>query len=151
LRLDTPLLIAPAIPVLGDLLRHTLSPLAGRALWPAWLKMIFAPAPVPAAFERFPEWMALRPSQLCAVAEDALLTAPATFRLSRRYRDLKLPVVLVAGGRDRYVNPRAHTGRLGKMLPARRVMVSPASGHMVHHSDLPLVLDAVDTAAAPAA
>lgn len=151
LRLDTPLLVAPAIPVLGDLLRHTLSPLAGRALWPAWLKMIFAPAPVPASFERFPEWMALRPSQLYAVAEDALLTAPATFRLSRRYRDLKLPVVLVAGARDRYVNPWAHTRRLGKMLPARRVMVSPGSGHMVHHSDLPLVLDAVDTAAAPAA
>jgi len=151
LRLDTPLLIPPAIPLVGDVLRHTLSPLAGRALWPAWLKMIFAPAPVPASFEPFPEWMALRPSQLYAVAEDAWLTAPATFRLSRRYRDLKLPVVLVGGERDRYVNPRAHTRRLGKMLPARRVMMSPGSGHMVHHSDLPLVLDAIDTAAAPAA
>ena len=63
LRLDTPLLIPPAIPLVGDLLRHTLSPLAGRALWPAWLKMIFAPAPVPASFEPFRNgWRCARPS-----------------------------------------------------------------------------------------
>jgi hypothetical protein len=37
------------------------------------------------------------------------------------------------------------------MLPAGRLMISPGSGHMVHHTDLPLVLDAVDAAAWPSA
>ena len=33
-RLDAPLLVPPAIPVFGALLRYTLSPLLGRLLWP---------------------------------------------------------------------------------------------------------------------
>lgn len=150
-RLDAPLLGLPAIPLLGDLLSRTFSPLAGRAMWPAWLKMIFAPAPVPAAFGAFPTWLALRPGQLRAVAEDALATVGATLRAARRYRELTLPVVMVAGERDRYVSARAHTARLHRLLPSSRLLLSPHSGHMVHHSDLPLVLSAVDCAAFPVA
>ena len=150
-RLDAPLLALPAIPLLGDLLSRTLSPLAGRAMWPGWLKMIFAPAPVPAAFAAFPTWLALRPGQLRAVAEDALATAGATLRAARRYRELTLPVVMVAGERDRYVSARAHTARLHRLLPSSRLLLSPHSGHMVHHSDLTLVLSAVDCAAFPVA
>jgi pimeloyl-ACP methyl ester carboxylesterase len=150
-RLDAPLLGLPAIPLLGDLFSRTLSPLAGRAMWPGWLKMIFAPAPVPAAFGAFPTWLALRPGQLRAVAEDALATLGATLRAARRYRELTLPVVMVAGERDRYVSARAHTARLHRLLPSSRLLLSPHSGHMVHHSDLTLVLSAVDCAAFPVA
>jgi len=148
-RLDAPLLGLPAIPLIGDLLSRTLSPLAGRAMWPGWLKMIFGPAPVPAAFAAFPTWLALRPGQLRAVAEDALATLGATLRAARRYRELTLPVVMVAGERDRYVSANAHTARLHRLLPSSRLLLSPHSGHMVHHSDLPLVLSAVDCAAFP--
>jgi pimeloyl-ACP methyl ester carboxylesterase len=146
-RLDAAVLGPPAIPLIGDLLSRTLSPLAGRAMWPAWLKMIFAPAPVPAAFAAFPTWLALRPGQLRAVAEDSLATMGATLRAARRYRELKVPVVMVAGERDRYVSTRAHSARLHRLLPSSRLLLSPHSGHMVHHSDLPLVLSAVDTSA----
>jgi pimeloyl-ACP methyl ester carboxylesterase len=148
-RLDAPVLAPPAIPLVGDLLAHTLSPLAARAMWPGWLRMIFGPAPVPAQFDAFPTWLALRPGQLRAVAEDALATLPATLRSARRYRELNLPLVMVAGERDRYVSTRAHTERLHRLLPASRLLLSPHSGHMVHHSDLPLVLSAVDAAAWP--
>jgi len=148
-RLDAPLLAPPAIPLVGDLLSRTLSPLAARAMWPGFLKLIFGPAPVPAAFAAFPTWLALRPGQLRAVAEDGLATLPATLRAARRYDELTLPVVMVAGERDRYVSPRAHTARMHRLLPSSRLLLSPQSGHMVHHSDLPLVLSAVDAAAWP--
>lgn len=150
-RLDAPLLAPPAIPLVGDLLGRTLSPLAGRAMWPGLLRLIFGPAPVPAAFAAFPTWLALRPGQLRAVGEDALATLGATLRAARRYRELTLPVVMVAGERDRFVSARAHTVRLHRLLPSSRLLLSPHSGHMVHHSDLPLVLSAVDSAAFPAA
>src|SRR4051812_23112531 len=149
LRLDAPFLAPPAIPFLGAVMRHTVSPLAARAMWRGWLKALFAPAPIPANFRAFPTWMALRPGQLQAVAEEALLTFPATLRLMRRYRELTLPVVLVAGGKDRYVNTRSHTARLHKMLPASRLLLSPDAGHMVHHSDRETVLDAIEAAAWP--
>jgi len=147
LRLDAPLLVPPAVPVLGDLMKHTLSPLMGRAMWPLWVKAIFAPAPVPAEFGSFPAWMALRPGQLRAVAEEAALTLPATLQAAKRYRELEPPVVLVTGGADRYVSPESHTLRLHRTLPASRLFVSPGSGHMVHHTDLPRVLEAIDAAA----
>jgi pimeloyl-ACP methyl ester carboxylesterase len=152
LRLDAPLMAPPAIPLVGDVLARTLSPLAGRAMWPGFLRLIFGPAPVPPAFAAaFPTWLALRPGQLRAVAEDALATLGATLRAARRYRELTLPVVMVAGERDRYVSAKAHTARLHRLLPSSRLLLSPHSGHMVHHSDLPLVLSAVDCAAFPVA
>jgi pimeloyl-ACP methyl ester carboxylesterase len=148
-RLDAPMMGGPAIPLLGDLMSWTLSPLAGRATWRASSKLLFSPAPVPASFEAFPAWMALRPAQLRATAEDALSTLPWTMRAAPRYRELTLPLVLVAGGGDRFVWPRRHTLMLHQMLPASRLLISPKSGHMVHHTDLPLVLAAIDAAAWP--
>jgi pimeloyl-ACP methyl ester carboxylesterase len=149
LRLDAPYMGTPAIPLLGDLLSATISPLLARAAWRASLKLIFAPAPIPDYFSRFPTWLALRPAQLRATAEDALFTAAATFRVSRRARELNLPIVLVAGERDRFVSMRAHSERLHKLLPSSRLLVSPRAGHMVHHSDPELVLAAIDAAAWP--
>jgi pimeloyl-ACP methyl ester carboxylesterase len=148
-RLDAPFLVPPALPLLGGLLARTLSPLIGRALWPAWLRMLFSPRPVPRHFARFPTWLALSPRQLQATAEDAGATLPTALRLMPLYRELTLPVMLVAGARDRFVSTRAHTARLHALLPASRLLLSPDSGHMVTHSDLPLVMSAVDAAAWP--
>ena len=55
------LLVAPAaVPVLGDVLRHTVSPLFGAATLPLLLKGMFAPLPVPERFEQgFPHGMAV--------------------------------------------------------------------------------------------
>jgi pimeloyl-ACP methyl ester carboxylesterase len=151
LRLDAPMIAPSAIPLLGTLMRRTLSPLVGRALWPVWLKLIFAPERVPAYFSRhFPAWMTLRPETLRAVAEESAYTLPATLRLAPRLPRLTLPVALVAGAGDRYVSARGHSGRLKSMLPSARLFLSQHSGHMVHHSDLPLVLQAVEMAAADA-
>ena len=149
-RLDAPLLVPPAIPLVGTLMRHTVSPLLGRALWPAWLRLIFSPAEVPAYFKSsFPAALALRPSQLLAVAQEAFATFPATRAMARRYGELDLPVVLLSGERDRYVYPGKHTQRLRAMLPSAKLFLSPHAGHMVHHADLPLVLQAIDAAAWP--
>jgi pimeloyl-ACP methyl ester carboxylesterase len=146
-RLDAPLLVPPAIPLVGALLRHTVSPLIGRLLWPTWLKTLFSPAPVPEHFKNgYPAWMALRPSQLKAVGEEAAMTLPATVALLRRYRDLTLPVVLVAGEADKYVRAK-HSRRLHGMLPNSRLIMSPEAGHMIHHTDLGRVMTAIDAAA----
>ena len=56
-RPDMLLLAPPAIPVLGDFLRHTFAPLLLRACWPLFVRRMFAPAPVPPRFWRFPAWM----------------------------------------------------------------------------------------------
>jgi pimeloyl-ACP methyl ester carboxylesterase len=146
-RLDVPLMAPPAIPVIGDLLRHTISPLIGRLLWPGMLKLLFSPAPVPRYFERFPTWMALRPSQLRASAEETALLIPAAARMQRLYRALEVPALIVAGAQDRYVDHARHSVELSRRIPRSELLLSPRAGHMVHHVDPRRVLQAIEAAA----
>ena len=142
-RLDAALMGPPAIPLIGDLMRYTVSPLLGRALWPAFLRLLFSPAPPP-AHGPVPVWMALRPSQLRTVAMESVLTVPAAALLSRRYAQLALPVTLVAGADDRYVRPKGHSVRLHALLPNARLVLVPGAGHMVHHTSPDTVLSAIE-------
>jgi pimeloyl-ACP methyl ester carboxylesterase len=132
-RLDAPLLVPPAIPLIGDLLRHTVSPLVGRALWPLWLRLIFGPRSVPRRFRAFPTWLALRPLQLRAVGEDAALLLPAVHAMAREYPKLRVPVSVVAGAADRYVSPR-QAQRLHEDIPGSELLLIPGAGHMAHYA-----------------
>ena len=150
-RLDVFLAGAPAIPLLGTLMRHTVSPLLGRALWPAVVRRLFSPAPTAAAFkERYPVWMSLRPGQLRASAAEAAMMIPAAARLLEGERELKLPVVIVAGDQDRLLMTRWQSRRLHERVPGSRFHGVPEAGHMVHHTAPGAVLAAIDEAAAMA-
>lgn len=146
-RLDVPLLSPPAIPLIGDLMRYTISPLIGRAIWPAMKKRIFAPSRVPLRFNAFPVWMALRPLQLRASAMETAWMIPSAMSLSQRYRELKMPVVIMAGGDDRHVNTHAQSERLHHQLPHSDLHLLPGVGHMVHHVAAQRVMQAIDMAA----
>ena len=54
-RPDVVVLSTPAAPLVGALLRLTLSPLIGRLMWPLLMAKIFGPRPVPKKFEGFPK------------------------------------------------------------------------------------------------
>ena len=148
LRADTVLLSPPAIPVIGDAMRYTVSPLVARALRPAMIRKMFAPAPVPERFEReFPKSLMVRPSQLRAAAEDAALMIPAVMELQAHYRDLKLPIVIIAGAEDRITDPGRQSGRLHEELPRSEFIVLPGLGHMVHHFAPDQIAQAVERVA----
>lgn len=148
LRLDTPLMAAPALPVVGTLWRHTVAPLLGRLLWPITLRRLFAPAPTPPAFrERYPVAMSLRPSQLRASAAESAMLLPATAALRRSYRELEVPAVLVAGADDKLVSTRWQSGRLHHQLSHSWLRIVEGSGHMVHHVATGQVMAAIDQAA----
>ncbi|WP_264048280.1 alpha/beta fold hydrolase [Methylobacterium flocculans] len=147
LRADVILASPPAIPGLGDVLRYTVSPLVGRALMPGMIKGMFAPAPVPERFEReFPKEMMLRPLQLRASAEDAALMTPVTIELQEHYRELKLPVVIIAGADDQIADVGRQSERLHHALPQSEFIVVPGMGHMIHHLAPEKVVQAIDHA-----
>jgi pimeloyl-ACP methyl ester carboxylesterase len=133
-RLDVALLSPPAIPIIGDLMRYTVSPLIGRAIFPLLLKRIFAPAPIPPQFRDFPVWMGLRPSQLRASAAETALMIPAAMALGRRYKRLTLPVMIMDGADDRLLDARMHSEGLHRELPHSELWLVPGAGHMVHYS-----------------
>jgi len=77
-RADVLVLSPPAMPFIGDVLSHTISPILGRLLWPLLLRKIFGPSPVPKKFAGFPEEMAMRPSQIRASAAETTLMKRTT-------------------------------------------------------------------------
>ena len=146
-RLDVPLLSPPAIPVIGDIMRYTVSPLPGRLLLPRIIRRLFEPAPVPERFDRlFPKEMMLRPSQLRAAAADTALMIPAATELQVRYRELKMPTVIVTGADDKIADVGRQSERLCKTIPQSRFVALPGLGHMVHHLAPDEVMKAVERA-----
>jgi pimeloyl-ACP methyl ester carboxylesterase len=146
-RADAVLFSPPAIPIIGDVLRYTIAPLIGRAIWPHLIRKIFRPAPIPEKFARFPREMALRPSQLRASAAEAALLIPTAFAASDGYEQLGMPVAIVAGEGDRIVDAHAQSGRLHEAVRDSTLTVLPGIGHMVHQNDPAAVLAAIDAVA----
>jgi pimeloyl-ACP methyl ester carboxylesterase len=148
LRLDVPLASIPTIPVLGDLLRYTFSPLMARASWTLMVKTLFAPAKVPDYFWEFPAWMAFRPSQMRALTEEGAEMVSAARRLSKRYGSLQVPAVIIAGTGDPIARPGPHSVRLHAELERSELRTIKGVGHMLHHLVPDEVLNAIVTAEA---
>ncbi|MFC5462937.1 alpha/beta fold hydrolase [Massilia niabensis] len=152
LRLDAPLATPPAIPIIGDLMRHTITPLFARLLWPLTSKHMFAPMRVSERFRQMSPWMALRPKQVRASAADAALMIPAAMSLSKRVEGLQVPVQVIAGTQDKVIFPAKASERLHQELQEREASselhLMPGVGHMVHYAHPEQVVAAVDAIAA---
>ncbi|ACA20334.1 alpha/beta hydrolase fold [Methylobacterium sp. 4-46] len=149
LRADVVLFSPPAIPVLGDVMRHTVSPLIARLILPGLIKAMFAPADVPARFDaQMPKELMLRPSQLRAAAEDAALMTPVSMELQGHYRDLTQKVVIITGADDQIADVGRQSERLHRDLPRSDFIVVPGMGHMIHHLAPDRVVDAIARASA---
>ena len=146
-RPDVVALSAPAAPLVGDILRYTVSPIAGRLMWPRLMAKIFGPRAVPEKFEGFPKEMALRPSQIRAAAADSALMIPDAFQFSGDYAKLKMPVVIIAGDEDRLVDTDAQSFRLHANIPQSRFHRVFGNGHMVHQTATQDVMSAINEVA----
>jgi pimeloyl-ACP methyl ester carboxylesterase len=134
----------PAIPVLGDLVAHTLSPLMGRLIGPAAIKASFSPAPVHRNFARFPLDLTLRPAQIRATAEDTAMMIPAAVELSRHYARVEVPVIAMAGEGDLIAHVDKHSERLVGELPKGELRVVPGQGHLFHYAVPEEVVSAIN-------
>ncbi len=142
-RPDVPLMAAPALPGIGHLLRHTVAPLLGRALWPLLVKRMFQPAPVPERFGHLPKWMSLRPSQLGASAAETGMMVPAAARLAQRYKELTMPVTIIAGDGDRIVDVEHNARRLHAEVSHSELVIDQGAGHMPHYADPEHIVEAL--------
>jgi pimeloyl-ACP methyl ester carboxylesterase len=147
LRGDVVALSAPAVPVVGDILGHTLSPLISRLMWPLMMTKIFGPKSAPAKFDQFPKEMALRPSQIRASAAESALMIPDAFHFQDRYSELKMPVVIVAGEDDRLINIDSQSARLHSDVRQSAFYRVARNGHMIHQTATGEVMAAINEAA----
>jgi pimeloyl-ACP methyl ester carboxylesterase len=142
-RADVLAMGAPSLPLIGDILSHTLSPLISRATWPLMMAKIFSPRSVPNKFEAFPKEMALRPSQIRASAAESALMIPDAFHLRKKYVDLKMPVVIIAGEQDRLIDIDSQSARLHSDVSQSRFHRIPGNGHMIQQTATDRVMSAI--------
>jgi pimeloyl-ACP methyl ester carboxylesterase len=138
----------PAIPVVGDLMRYTVSPIVTRMLWRPLTKRVFAPQKVDERFREMPVWMMLRPKQLRASAAETAMMIPSAMTLAKRYQELKVPAVVMAGTQDLIVDFGHNSERLSERLPDSELQLQPGVGHMTHYAHPEQVMAAIDAIAA---
>ena len=143
-RLDAVLATPVAVPVLGDVMRYTVTALSARLLLARTVKAMFAPQPVPLNFmNTLNREMLFRPVQIRANAEDAAYMMPSASALQRRYSEIHSPAVILAGAADKVVGPEKHARRLHVELENSQLHVLPGVGHMLHHAAPTTVFEAI--------
>jgi pimeloyl-ACP methyl ester carboxylesterase len=149
-RADSALMLPVTLPLLGDAINYTVSPLVGEMMIPGMTKAMFAPEAIAARFERdFPVLLTLRPSQIRAYCEDATGMRQGAKELAPHYRSLQCPVTIVAGDCDQIVD-HEQAARLHQHIAGSRLEIIKGAGHMVHYAHLDRVVAAIrDVAAGP--
>lgn len=141
---------APATPILGDVISYTISPVLARLMWPALLRKLFGPQPVPEKFAGFPVEMAVRPSQLRASAREAAMMIPMAAAASKSYGEITAPSVILAGEDDRLINVE-QSARLHRIVRHGRLRRVMGAGHMIQQTQTSDVMAAIEEAASIAA
>ncbi|MFM0204897.1 hypothetical protein PQR53_34295 [Paraburkholderia fungorum] len=109
------------------------------------MEVMFAPAPMPADFfDVIPREMLLRPVQIRAEAEDAAFMIPAAAQLSAHYSDLRMPVSIFAGAKDKVVDAESNSARLHQAVSHSTLVMTPEAGHMVHYALAGEIVEAID-------
>jgi pimeloyl-ACP methyl ester carboxylesterase len=135
------------VPILGDIMSYTLLPVMKRLMWPLAMFKIFGPERVPKKFEKFPKEMTFRPSQIRASAAETALMIPGAFTIPGAYTDLRMPVVIIAGEKDRMMG-YDQSARLHHDVEQSTLHPVAGAGHMIHQTATYLIMDAIDEAAA---
>jgi pimeloyl-ACP methyl ester carboxylesterase len=147
-RLDAWLVTPAAVPVLGDLLNHTVSPPLTHLTLPGTLRTMFAPHRVPDRFHHaFPKGLIPRPKQIRAMSQEGAIMVQAAAALRRHYGGVSCPSVVMTGDADRVVDPEDQSIRLAHELNEAELRIVPGAGHMVHHAVPREVAEAIDRVA----
>jgi pimeloyl-ACP methyl ester carboxylesterase len=143
-RADVLALSLPAVPLAGDVICQTLSPIAARIMWPVLMAKIFGPLSVPKKFEGFPKEMAVRPSQIRAAAAESALMIPDAFDFQDQYANLEMPVSIIAGEEDRLIDIDEQSRRLHANVAQSKFHRVPGGGHMVHQTATNSIMSAIN-------
>jgi pimeloyl-ACP methyl ester carboxylesterase len=143
-RLDAAMAVLNGAPVIGPICRNTISPVLNAITGPLAVRLLFSPNRVPPTYSEFPASLALRPGAIRAAGEDGMTLRDWAARTSPHYREIRAPVVIVAGTDDKAVDYRGHSVRLHRDIPGSRLHVWPNTGHMVHHGRTDEVIDAIE-------
>jgi pimeloyl-ACP methyl ester carboxylesterase len=124
----------PATSWLGRLFTRTFTTPVGALLMNTMTKAVFAPQEPPAGYTdaaRIP--VVLRPAVFQANAEDVAGLYDAVAAQSPRYKEIRMPAVVIGGDADHIVWTDLHARSFARDVPGAKLIVLPGIGHMPHH------------------
>lgn len=136
----------PNLPVLGRLFVSVLTPLIGRRLIKDSLRDAYHPEPVQNDYSQGAELLWTRPGQVKACAHDDKSLNESLNRLSPRYAEIELPVVIVTGDSDLVLKPEEQADRLHQTIPASELICLPRTGHQIPQTHPESVGEAIERA-----
>ena len=142
--------LLPHIPLVGNIVVNTLTPLLGRAVVRKSLKQAYAPQDVQKDYAERSLDLWMKPDHIRACAYDERTLGASLTVLSEHYRDIEMPVVIVTGSADRLLNPEEHAYPLHKTIRNSKLVVLPETGHQLPQTRPDAVIAAVDVVCAAA-
>jgi pimeloyl-ACP methyl ester carboxylesterase len=147
--LPHPRVVVPALPLVGPLYLHALlvplDRLAARVETAGTADAATGGAAdaLPPAYAAPARALGARPAQFAAYAEEMRAVNADLAALAPRYPTLRVPLVVVAGGADRFAPPERHAEPLRQAVPGARLILLPDAGHWLHHTHAAAVLAAI--------
>jgi pimeloyl-ACP methyl ester carboxylesterase len=138
----------PAWPVVGDVVNWLFTPLFGAWIVREDLQKAFAPDLVPKHYLRhvLSEWT--RPKKVKWYSVDDALLNDSLPKITPRYSDIRVPVVIVTGDSDLIVPAKENAHRLYEALPHAELIVLENTGHQIPFTRPDAVVNAIDRVAA---
>ena len=134
-----------AIPVIGPLLAYTITLPLGYFLAGPGARGVFLPQVMPDGFVgNTATALLLRPREFLANARDIVTLRAAVEEQAPRYRDIRVPTVVISGEIDKTVTTNIHSRPFAKAVPNAKLIVLPDVGHMVQNAAPELVISEID-------
>jgi pimeloyl-ACP methyl ester carboxylesterase len=118
-------------PLIGELALTLGKTLMGDERLRRKLEKAFYPQPLPENYLRVATSTWLGRKQLRAYLEDEWSLNASLRRMSRRYGELRMPVVIVTGDRDQIVSPKENAYRLRQRIPQAQLVELKGAGHEI--------------------
>lgn len=122
-------------PVIGPLLAYTITLPLGLLLTGPGARKVFLPQIMPDGFVKDTATpLLLRPREFLANARDLTALKAGVIAQVPRYREIALPITVIAGDADKTVSTEIHSRAFARAVPHARLIVLEGVGHMVQQA-----------------
>jgi pimeloyl-ACP methyl ester carboxylesterase len=134
-----------ATPVIGPLLAYTFTLPLGVFMAEPGARGVFLPQAMPEHFVHdTATLLLLRPREFLANARDLVTLKAAVAEQAPRYRDIRVPVVVISGEADKTVSTNIHSRPFTQAMSDAKLIVLPGVGHMIQDAAPELVISEID-------
>jgi pimeloyl-ACP methyl ester carboxylesterase len=138
-----PMFYIPDIPLLGWLFLHMVWPPLARMGASLFYGGMFAPDSPPDIVVKTMAGFAVRRTYFRALAAEVKRLPRDLRRQSRRYEEIRIPVVIVTGEADQVDPPEQQAYRLHRAIPHSQLITLEETGHVIHYGHPHVVMDAI--------